>query len=91
MKKFLWFYEFENIFHKHVTISSLILTKLEQLVYFNGVFINNSKLKRFDFDLKGISKTHKKIKDIKLRLLLDNSNGNNNSDFNLFFVFSQIA
>lgn len=90
LKKCLWFYKCEDIFHKYLIISSSILIESEQLAYCNKVNVNDSKLKGFDFDLKETLKNYKEIKDIELGLLLSNHNDNNNLNSDLCFVFSQI-
>lgn len=54
----------------------------------NGVSINDNKLKGLNFDLEETLEAYKEIEDMKLRLLLDNHNGNNNLDFGLDSVFS---
>lgn len=50
----------------------------KQYIYFNEFDINNTKLERFDFYPKKTLKTCKNIKNINLRLLLNNYNNNNN-------------
>lgn len=88
LQKWPWFYKFEDIFYKYPTIFPLILIESEQLVRYNGISVNDSKLKEFVFDLKETLKAYKEIKDTKTRLLLGNYNGNDNLDSNLYFVFS---
>lgn len=91
MKKFFLFYKFEDIFHKHLTISLLILKKSRQLAYCDIVHVNNSELKELDYDLKKTLKAYREVENMELRLLFSNYNGNNNSNSNFYFFFSQIA
>lgn len=57
------------------------------MIYYNRVSINGNKLKKFDINLKKISKAYKKIKDINLRLLLNNYDNNNNLNSNFYSIF----
>lgn len=91
LKKCSWFYKFKDIFHKHLTIFPPILIELEQPTGRDGVSVNDSELRRFDFDLEETLEAHREIEDIELGLSLGNHDGNNNSDFDLYFVFSQIT
>ena len=91
LKKCLWFYEFKDIFYKYPIISPWLLIEWEQPARCDGVSINDSKLGSFNFDLEEILETHEEIKDMELRLLLINHNGNDNLDSDLHFVFFQIA
>lgn len=87
LKKYSWFYKFEDIFYKYSIISLLLLIESKQPIHYNRANINDSELKKFDFNLKETLKTYKEIKNIKLRLLLGNYNNNDNLDFNFYFVF----
>lgn len=57
----------------------------------NRVNVNKSKLEGFDFDSKKTLEAHKKIEDMKLKLLLGNYNSNDNLDSNFCSVFSHIT
>ena len=91
LKKCPWFYEFEDIFHKHPTISPPILIESEQPARRDGVSVNDSELGGFDFDLEKTLEAHGEIEDTELGLSLGNHDGNDNSDSDLRSVFSQIA
>lgn len=91
LKKCSWFYKFEDIFHKYLTISSSILIDIKQPVCRDGANVNDSEMRGFDSDSEGTLKAHREIEDTELRLSLGNHDGNDNSDSNLPSVFSQIA
>ena len=91
LKKCPWFYEFEDIFHKHPIISPPLLIESEQPARRDGVSVNDSELGGFDFDLEETLEAHGEIEDMELGLSLGNHDGNNNSESDLCFVFSQIA
>ncbi len=83
LKKCLWFYKFENIFHKHLTISSLILINWNQPARRDGASINDSDLGEFDSDQKKTLEANGEVEDMELRLSLDNHDG---KDIILFFL-----
>lgn len=64
---------------------------IEQPVCRDGANVNDSELRGFDSDSEGTLKAHREIEDTELRLSLGNHDGNDNSDSDLPFVFSQIA
>ncbi len=91
LKKCLWFYEFEDIFHKHPTISSSILINSEESAPRDGAYFNDSELKEFDSDLEETLEAHREVEDMELGLSLGNYVENDNSDSDFHSVFSQIA
>ncbi|MCJ1347617.1 hypothetical protein MMC31_005845 [Peltigera leucophlebia] len=91
LKKCPRFYEFEDIFHKHPTISPPILIESEQPARRDGVSVNDSELGGFDFDLEEPLEADGEVEDTEFGLSLGNHDGNDNSDSDLHSVFSQIA
>lgn len=87
MKEYLWFYEFEDIFHKYLTISLPILIETEQPASVDGASVNDSELEGFDSDLEETLEAFEEVKYRKLGLSLGNRDGNDNSDFDLYPVF----
>lgn len=76
LKKYPWFYNFEDIFHKYLTLSFSILIKSEKPACCNGASINDSELGGFGLNLEKALEAHEKVEDIELRLLLGSHNGN---------------
>lgn len=60
-------------------------------MYYDGVNVNNNKVKEFNFDLKKILKTYRKIENIELKLLLRNYNSNDSLNSNFLSIFFQIT
>lgn len=91
LKKCLWFYEFEEIFHKHPTTAPLILIESGQPARRDGFSVNDSELGGFYYDLEETLEAHGEVEDKELGLSLGNHDGNNNSDSDFHSAFSQIA
>ena len=88
LKKCPWFYEFEDIFHKHPTISPPILIESEKPARRDGTSVKDTELGGFDFDLEETLEFHGEEGDMEAQV---NHNGDDDSDSDLHSVFSQIA
>ncbi len=91
LKKCSWFYEFEDIFYKHPTISPSILIESEQPAQRDGTSVNDSELGGFDFDLEEPLELRGEEEDMEMGLSRGNQDGGDDLDSDLHSVFSQIA
>lgn len=90
LKKCPWFYEFEDIFHKHPTVSPPILIESDQPARPDGTNVKDTELGGFDFDLEKTLEFYGEERDMKMEAQA-NHDGDDDSDSDLHSVFSQIA
>lgn len=90
MKKCPWFYEFEDIFHKHPTVSPPILIESEQPARRDGTNVKDTELGGFYFDLEETLEFYGEEGDMEMEAQA-NHDGDDDSDSDLHSVFSQIT
>lgn len=100
LKKCPWFYEFEDIFHKHPGINPPLIIESGQPPRREGVTIDENDLGGYDFDLdqdledpcETASSEKEKEDEEDIDISFSNpSNVASDSDSSLHSVFSQIA